>query len=504
MISKNSFNHLKFFVTSCLVIFLSKFLIDWIIKFPIHVSVYQAQCIGYQILKQPTWLTAFAITLLLCAYGIYKKIEFTNVDKLLLFTCNVVLLLTTVFIEPNYFFNQAYTFDRVLIFIIFLLAFKYPILSLFYILYALLFIKQLQVPALSSFTFTDKSIFYQISVLVVLNAIANYFIVDTSRKRTILIASWVLFSMWYLLAAYAKIIIGWWDNQLVNLFTASTLYDWLIDFPSVKNFIFGIFKKSNDLLIVLTLLVEIAVVFFFWNKKMAIGILISLFFLHLIIFVSTGIFFWKWLVLVVVLFLFLIRNKNDAFFSRQAFVFSALLYVFLFFAFPSATKLGWFDMHLVTLHKIYAVDEQGNETKLDASYFAPYDVVFAQNRFQKIVNKNTICDIYGSLNNEKLARGLYTITNSNEIKRFVDINGINKFDSTDYYTMRNFIVRFVKNKSYATNYLPISSPMHIWQGNNQKKVYLNPSRIVVKYFEINTARYPSVDTIYINQWIVNI
>ena len=181
-----------------------------------------------------------------------------------------------------------------------------------------------------------------------------------------------------------------------------------------------------------------------------------------------------------------------------------IFYIFLFFAFPSATKLGWFDTHLVTLHKIYAVDEFGNETKLDASFFAPYDVVFAQNRFQKMVDNKTICDIYGSINEEKQARSLYDLKNNDEIKKYINENGTNKFNSTNFIKMQQFIAKFVNNKSNSSDYFPISSPMHIWQGDNQKKLQLKPSKIVFRYFEINTYNYPILDTIHTNQWHVDI
>jgi hypothetical protein len=491
-------------IVTCLLLFLSITLVNFIIKHPIHYSIYEGRVMIYHLIKQPIWMISIILSLTLAVYGYYRKIHFTKIEKIILYSCNAVILINTIFLDPNYYFNQTYLFERLLLLGIFIVSFRFPTISIFYIIYSLLFIKQLQVPDIVYYTFTDKKVFYELSIISVLSAFLYNLFRLHKREIFFVVSIWVVFSMWYLLAAYGKLEFRWWENQLYHLSSASFVYGWLEEFPNFKVQLYSFLKNYNTLFLILTLILETGVIILFINKYYGYLILVGLIGFHAMVFISSGIFFWKWIILLAIFIYIITKINHKELFNYKTLGLSSCLFIFMFLAFPNASKLGWLDTNLVNFHKIKAIDHEGTSIDIDASYFAPYDLIFAQNRFYYLINKNTLNNTYGSNFDRDISRKIITSSNSQTISLLIENEGVNKYSKHKSESMKNFIRKFSTNKSYSSYFFPLSSPMHIWQGKNQKRLVIDPKKLIFNYMELNTINYPEVDTIYTNELVIEL
>jgi hypothetical protein len=211
-------NSIKYGVICFILIFISKTLTKNLIEAKIPVEIYESKnLITSYVLHNKINALCFIIVIFYPLFSIFLKPtqKLSKSVKIILYTSLGIVWFSTVFIPPNWYFNNFYLFDRVLISLLFLGSlFYYPLVIPFWFS-SLLFIKQLQHPDIFYFSFTDKKIFFDLLFFSILYLnLKRFFKIPDSFY---FVSVWSILSTWYFLAGYGKIEIGWWHNKIQNL-----------------------------------------------------------------------------------------------------------------------------------------------------------------------------------------------------------------------------------------------------------------------------------------------
>jgi hypothetical protein len=153
-----------------------------------------------------------------------------------------------------------------------------------------------------------------------------------------------------------------------------------------------------------------------WLPAAAIG-------LHLAIYLTSGIFFWKWM-LVHLAFMWWVRKlmADDsagsepvpasaplAIYRRPTVVLSLIVILGSRFLWPNVA-FAWADTRLTNFFVIRGVGQSGKSYRIDARFFAPYDLTVQQCRFYYTMHEPVLVGTYGSSNSLALAETLETTT----------------------------------------------------------------------------------------------
>ena len=387
----------------------------------------------------------------------------------IIITCVVLLAWAYGFTETNYFYNKTYLADKIFLLILAFLTIRRPQFTFLFLLQAYLLSKQFAYALPASYTFTDKQIIYDIlfgfSVFQGLKLICF----KNVSWHCFLIITLLILCNWYFKAGLGKIVVGWQNhNSLYNLFMASTAHDWLFQFPKLKSTLGGSLYTMKGIIEYLTLLVEflfplILLVRRNWFKYIVASFIIF----HILVYLSSGIFFWKWIALEIVLIILAYKWPEMLNISKQMKVLYVLSMILLFFISPT-TSLVWYDTPYLQKHEFYLLNGS-EEIKLDASFFSPYDVIFAQNRFSFLSQRPTYTRTYGSTTD------LTTLLEANEavltrrLPQFTSAAAI-EYNKEKEEMFLIFVQKFANNKLKNdvkwVNWF--DAPMHIHQGVNQQ------------------------------------
>jgi len=401
-----------------------------------------------------------------------EEVSWSSVPKWIrsiIITCVVLLAWAYGFTETNYFYNKTYLADKIFLLILAFLTIRRPQFTFLFLLQAYLLSKQFAFALPVSYTFTDKQIIYDIlfgfSVFQGLKSICF----KNVSWHCFLIITLLILCNWYFKAGLGKIVVGWQNhNSLYNLFMASVAHDWLYQFPKLKLALGSILYQLKGIIEYLTLLVEFLfpLILLFrraWFKYLMISFIIF----HLLVYLTSGIFFWKWIVLEIILIVASYKWSEMLDFSwrlKLVYFFSLVLFFFL----SPTTSLVWYDTPFVQKHQ-FSLLSDSQEIKLDASFFSPYDVIFAQNRFSFLSQRPTYTRTYGSTTD------LTTLFEANDavvagrLPQFTSAAAIeyNKEKEEMFLTfVQEFANNKLKNDVKWVNWF--DAPMHIHQGVNQQ------------------------------------
>ncbi|MBV1876317.1 MAG: hypothetical protein KUG79_01625 [Pseudomonadales bacterium] len=99
---------------------------------------------------------------------------------------------------------------------------------------------------------------------------------------------------------------------------------------------------------------------------------------HLVIFLVSGIFFYKWMILNAAVILALLAQKRARVSISQWVILSSFLVVAPQFYFVA--KLGWFDTSSLNLRYVEVLDDEEEVYRVPSNYFMPFSVTAAQSR----------------------------------------------------------------------------------------------------------------------------
>jgi hypothetical protein len=189
----------------------------------------------------------------------------------------------------------------------------------------------------------------------------------------------------YLYAAIAKValdgpLLAWIFNRTPNILLASVALNSnpLSGMPNMLDVVYYTFDRTYTLTNTCVLMSQMLCIFALRRRYLIIAFLVFFDVMHISIFVTSGIFFWKWILLNCVL----VASTSRLHFGRTAdwlFVCGVVLVV-ITPQFFSVTRLGWYDTREVNRVTIEAVVDDRRRVVLPSNFFGSHSVTFAQGR----------------------------------------------------------------------------------------------------------------------------
>lgn len=407
----------------------------------------------------------------------YKKWRGWEEYKVIVITCVVVLSWGFAFYEVNYYYDYYFVLDRSLLLVLAVISLINPYLSILFVLQAFLCAKHLSYPVISSYSFTDKQVLFQVIVVFW----AMYSLKNTILKR---ISSWAfivtvlaVISNWYFLAGIGKLQIGWVNrNNLYFLFASTVDFGWLSWVDRLVLVKMGRFMEENrNLIIYPTILIEFFVpLILFYNRRTIFIGLVSYILFHLIVFLTSGIFFWKWIVLEVAIIIWFLLKDREVFSKHSLLTYFIILISSYFFY--NSNKLAWIDTGIYQKTEVYLVEPNGERQLLTNSFFKPYDLVIAQNRFNYMSYYKLLTNTFGSSENY-IDEETKTIFRESQNKLSASVSDLpflveksNEADSIRRDVLVDFFKNFIRNKVLSTKKVPglITPFQHIYQSSTDE------------------------------------
>jgi hypothetical protein len=386
----------------------------------------------------------------------------------------------------NYFFENAFLFDRFLILGLFIGMFWYLELAHVLFGFSLLFLWQFDIP-LGQNSISDKKIVYEMLLLfssfLILRPLFNL------KLKALWLLMLCLIGSNYFIPALGKMTIGpqWYswvtDNDFGYHYVSSFLGGWnpfgitleratkVAEWISLNSF----YVQS------MALGLEVLGIFLLFRRKLTIVLLTSFCFFHLGVFIESGIFFWKWILFngIIVLLLIKYRQNFESIFITRYMLLGMFLIGFskIFF---SPVELAWWDYPTRPNIFYEATTESGEVRNLSGNQFSPYDQIFVFQRLYYLFEDTAPVYVPDYMNyddamrfrelsdhqfhKEMFVHKSYFI----EEKRKQTENLLNKFIS--HFNQRNVFFNSVNSV--------LKAPEHLWGAKFLENQLSNTERIV--------------------------
>jgi len=177
---------------------------------------------------------------------------------------------------------------------------------------------------------------------------------------------------------------------------------------------------------------------------------------HLAIAGSSGIFFWKWIVVDLALLWYLRALRGDArrssvagaseraaWFGGRRTVAALAVMLSARFVFP-LVPFAWFDTRLINYFETYGVGDSGSRYRIDARFFAPYDIILQQSRHYYVLNEPVLVGTYGTTLDWNVLKALESATPQGlpELRRQFGQRWTSEETASVFY---DFVRRYVDN-----------------------------------------------------------
>lgn len=355
----------------------------------------------------------------------------------------------------NFYFNQGYYLDRILLVMLLLALWWRPVFILPFLVLALVMLLQLKQPNIGGSILAHK-----LQVLNILILFAATFIIHalSGYRKThafVFLCCCVVASA-YWLPAFAKLQLDWFNHgQLHHMPMSAYAHGWL-GFLQPKTIV----KLSQHLawlewpMRVFVMVLEAGCILFMLRPKVSLFLLGAMVIFHLGVFLLIGFLFWTWIFLDIALLFLLLKGgqiKAWAIYTKQYLLVSMILIGFCsYWANPPA--LAWFDTRVSYTYQIEAVNELGEQFILEPSFFAPYEDVFTMSSFNYLIKDNTVLvGPYGVTKNSQLADTLAQINSAKQLLELENQQHESKFDPRRSASFYHFIAEFVANHNRHAN-----------------------------------------------------
>ena len=418
-------------------------------------------------------------------FSIYRPVRFKKVSRLsrYLFLCVIAIQTYTIaFMDFNHYHGEWFLADRILLVALAVYAVINPYSLPLYLIQLVLLTNQLEVPDVVDYDRTHKSL-----ILPILLSFWVFFVLKQLFVRRIRWTSFVLImlsilSSWYLKAGIAKYQINWpATNNLYNMLAASVDAGWLhtVDTEFLQQ-VGSFLNKYHVALQYGGLVVEMLLpLLLLLHRQVALVCLAGFIAFHLMVYALSGIFFWQWIVMELIVMGVLVVDEAyaDRLFTWE----NRLIYFTLLLINPlfvQITKLAWLDCGYINSYTFYLLDDQGKQKKLDSSFFAPYDVGFAKNRFYYLREEKHLARTLGQCYDPHLV--LLTAAwgehpneeNIKNVNAYRSAHGMDDYQREKSDRFIHFLQTFTRNKLEHDPQLIslIDVPLHMAQGENQQNL----------------------------------
>ncbi|WP_420457971.1 hypothetical protein [Neolewinella sp.] len=386
-------------------------------------------------------------------------------------------------LDYNHYYNNWMVADRLLLVGLGVLAIVRPLYLPIFLIDLVLLTGQLRQPDLIGYDHVHKYIFPHILALAWCFLVASRFVRIREPYYLLVPLMMAPLSLWYIMGGIGKLELDWpSQNSLYNLFAAALDAGWLAGWSQgTKLFLADFLVTFQQPMLWSTIVLEILLPpLLFVNRPTAIAVSLTLMIFHLFVYLFSGILFWQWSLLELVFIYFLVFRRQDVapLFSWR----SRGVYWLTLLLLPLAVhigKLAWYDCGFINHYAFFLVNDRGEETELDATYFSPYDTGFAKNRFYFLTHEKTLANTYGQCDDVSLLGLLRDWSsrsaedNQTLLDDFRNQAGMERYDEADAKEFLAFLTSFISNKNaYDPELISLLAvPPHMQQGPNQRNLH---------------------------------
>ncbi len=370
--------------------------------------------------------------------------------------------------DVNLYFDREHLADRALLAALAALVAFRPGFLLLYLPLLLAIIWQFDFP-FGGYSWTDKSA--PLRVLLFFAASFVWLACSGGRRaQAFVFGAGCLLAAHYWIPGFEKLRLGWLAHgQLHHLTLAAWENGWLAQLDSAQIIAFvAALARFEPLSQAMTLALEAGALLFFARAEIALGLLAGWILLHAGIFATSGICFWKWALADAGLFALLLalrRSPRLPIFGPLPCALSLIL-IALAPHWCEPVRLGWYDTRLAYTYRYQAVDAQGRSSQLAPSFFAPYDLSFAQGRFHYLSQQPALVATYGATRDPKVAAALLRARSLAEIEHLEAELGQRASDPAQAARFDRFMLRFLaaSNRRLGQHhwFAAVAAPLHIW------------------------------------------
>jgi len=271
---------------------------------------------------------------------------------------------------------------------------------------------------------------------------------------------------------------------------------WLcfLDEPTILG-IGKLLRTLNTPVLWTTVLVELSGIVFFFHRRLSYAVITAWIALHLAIFASSGILFWKWIGVDVALGLVLWRLRRSELhhhlFGLRPWALSGLL-VSLAPLYFQPTMLAWFDTRYDISYQLEAVGESGKTYQVEPAFMAPYDILFNQTRFWFLSPERFLVRDYGATHRHDVFTAIRDARGFEGFQQLEAAEGIPRHDAAradrfDHF-MRTFFTDLNEHRDRWLAINLLAPPVHMWSCRRnpyrmQEKVASVRVRIIRIYYD---------------------
>jgi len=423
---------------------------------------YRSFSITVAALKRPSTLVALILPSVVVVW-ITRHLRWSDLPQGRLLKTVVLLVAGTLAVgfalyEPSWFYGRDHIADRVLLIGLVTASCWRPMALLPLTVLAAIMASQFALP-IGQYTWNDKRLIFDVLLLFCFCTVSSF----TRRRQGLhvfVIGTGILLASWFVVAGVGKIGLGWVGREELDQLTRGAHANgWLGSDTALR--LADFVGAWNWLLVPLTIAIEIGALLVLAGRRPAIAVLMARIGLHVIVFATSGIFFWKWIVLEAALILLLVRTNGKVLGLRPSVVLVAVPFIVLSPRLFGVTELSWYDTPYTVTFELETVGSDGQTYRVDRDQMAPYDVIFAQNRFDFLVRSPLAVGTYGATANWAVASRLLEASGGVDIAHVEARYGQNRYDPQKSVDFDRLVrARFGSDASEW----PIHSPHHIWTG----------------------------------------
>lgn len=386
------------------------------------------------------------------------------------------------FYPYNFYLDQSHLADRIALWAFVALVFWRPVFVVPFLTAVLVVISQFEL--IAGYSWADSLMPIHILIMFVsfflFRLISNRF----SFTNFLFMMGCVIASN-YFFSGWGKVSYEWiFVDRISNIVPNSYALGWnQFLSPETVRWWTNSMTLANVPIKILTLGVELGILFFFFRLQWTRLLLLAAILFHIGIFFSSGICFWYWSLIHIFLLLYVWRR--DACDQHKLFNLRRMLFAILVIGtadlWNNPVKLVWLSKPLQYAAQLVAETEQGETVPLSPDFFGPYEYNFAFKGFQEM-HANPQAKRFGFGGPGEVFYFFTVERTDSEILEFEKIAGRDKSSEKRRQKMQGFLHRYIQKfnqREISQERLSwLKPPDLLWLGKGESR--LPPETKIVK------------------------
>lgn len=384
--------------------------------------------------------------------------------------------------SENLFAGQLHLADRLLLLALVYAVARHPLWFGPFLWQLMLILGQFQHPV--SCSLTDKRLVIEAISVLYAAGLMNLFarrvfpskqdVRVTDRSGDILTVVLCLFGTFYAKPGIGKTALQWWNYEhLDNLFRGAVYQNGWWGGCSMET-ISGtarVMEQQSLAMVALTLVLECGALLLLFRYSWAVALLCGCVALHVGIFISSGIFFWKWILADALLLAVLWRlpqADRSRVFGIVPGVLGLVAMLLIMSTFSRIPRLAWYDSSLYTRFHIEVEGESGSRYQVTPAMLSPFDIPFAQGRLSFLSPAPALVDCFGGVSDRETLLKIEQAASVADIHRIQAAHEPSRVDARKADGIERLLRAVVLNRQTAGEPGPLATlrwlrpPQHIW------------------------------------------